>query len=122
MNSDHEEFTRIAWISQILPLQNFTDICQKVYFAVDEYSEVDFIIANAYLSYIFSEHVVVSGISDYREYCQICRENLHDALLRLPLLLPASMEVIAALTLGVCIPYYLEKGHLLMTVLDIQRN
>ncbi|KAF2238759.1 hypothetical protein EV356DRAFT_563475 [Viridothelium virens] len=97
---DHTTFTRIVWISQVLPLQNFTEICRKVYFAADEYSEVDLILANAYLSYIFAEHVVVSGLQDYREYCQLCRENLEDALPRLPLLLPASTEVIAALTLG----------------------
>ncbi|KAL9071886.1 MAG: hypothetical protein Q9157_005312 [Trypethelium eluteriae] len=117
---DHATFTRIVWISQVLPLQNFTEICRKVYFAVDEYSEVDLILANAYLSYIFAEHVVVSGLQDYREYCQLCRENLEDALPRLPLLLPASIEVIAALTLGVWI---LQKdkgqGHMLILATDI---
>ncbi|KAI7978784.1 hypothetical protein EIK77_006641, partial [Talaromyces pinophilus] len=97
---DHEGFTMIARISQILPLQKFTDICRKVYFAVEEYREVDFILANAYLKYVFAEHVVVFGRQDYREYCQLCGDNLHDALSRLPLLLPASMEVIAVLTLG----------------------
>ncbi|KAI9704645.1 MAG: hypothetical protein M1820_005393 [Bogoriella megaspora] len=40
------------------------------------------------------------GFQDYRKYCQICRDNLQDALSRLPLLLPASMEVIAALAIG----------------------
>lgn len=93
----------IARISQILPLQKFTDICRTVYFAVEEYREVDFILANAYLKYVFAEHVVVSGRQDYREHCQLCGDNLHDALSRLPLLLPASMEVIAVLTLGVSI-------------------
>lgn len=72
-----------------------------MYFAVDDYSEIDFILANGYLSHIFSEHVVVSGLQDYGAYCRLCRENLHIAFSRLPLLLPASMEVIAALTLGV---------------------
>jgi hypothetical protein len=102
---DHEAYTRITWISQILPLQKFTDICRKVYFAVDDYSEVDLILTNAYLSYTFSEHVIVSGRQDYRAYCCLCRENLDNALAGLPLLLPASMEVIAVLTLGVCISH-----------------
>lgn len=102
---DHEAFTRIAWIAQILPLQIFTEICRKVYFAVDQYSEIDFILANGYLSYMFSEHVVVSGLKDYQGYCQLCRENLEGALSQLPLLLPASMDAIAALTLGVCTLY-----------------
>ncbi|KAI1378884.1 hypothetical protein F4677DRAFT_443364 [Hypoxylon crocopeplum] len=97
---DHEEYTRLVWVSRILPLDKFAEICRNVYFAVDDYSEVDLIIANGYLSYIFSEHVVISGLQDYREYCLLCRKNLHSALSRLPLLLPASMEVIAALTLG----------------------
>ena len=103
--SEHKAFTRIAWLSQILPLEKFTEICRKVYFAVDEYFEVDLILANGYLSYIFSEHVIVSGAQDSREFCHLCRENFEAALSRLPLLLPATMEVIAALTLGVCIPY-----------------
>jgi hypothetical protein len=57
----------ITRISQILPLQKFTDICRKVYFAVEEYKEVDFILANAYLKYVFAEHIVVFGRQDYRE-------------------------------------------------------
>ena len=100
---DHEYLTRIAWISRVLPLEKFTEICRKVYFAVDQYSEVEFILANGFLYYIFAEHVAVSGNVDYGEYFCICRKNLHDGLMRLPLFLPASMEVIAALTLGVCI-------------------
>ena len=81
-----------------------------MYFAIDDYSEVDLILANGYLSYIFSEHVVVSGLQDYQGYCRLCRTNFQSALSRLPLLLPASMEIIAALTLGVRIPH--QDGHL----------
>lgn len=98
---DHEGFTMIARISHVLPLQMFTDICRKVYFAVEEYGEVDFILANAYLKYVFAEHIVVSGRQDFRKYCELCEHNFHDSLSRLPLLLPTSMEVIAILTLGV---------------------
>ncbi|KAI1414111.1 hypothetical protein F5Y13DRAFT_179093 [Hypoxylon sp. FL1857] len=97
---DHEGYTRMVWVSHILPLEKFAEICRKIYFAIDDYSEVDLILANGYLSYVFSEHAVVSGLQDYREYFQLCQKNLHNALSRLPLLLPASMEVIAALTLG----------------------
>lgn len=87
--------------ANILPLEKFNEICRKVYFAVDDYNEVDFILANGYLSCIFAEHVISTGMKDYKEHCLICRSNLHGALLRLPLLLPPSMETIAALTLGV---------------------
>ncbi|RFU31755.1 hypothetical protein B7463_g4585, partial [Scytalidium lignicola] len=96
----HDEHTRMVWISRVLPLDMFSDICRKVYFAIDDYNEIDFILANGYLSYVFSEHISVSGLHNYREYCRLCRENLHNACARLPLLLPPSMEVIAALTLG----------------------
>jgi hypothetical protein len=103
VNADtaHKGYTRIQWISQILSLDKFTDICQKVYFAVEDYSEVDVIIANGYLSYMFFEHDVATGLKGYRDHHRICRQNLSNAVLRLPLLLPPSMEAIAALTLGV---------------------
>ncbi|KAH8690118.1 hypothetical protein BGW36DRAFT_390242 [Talaromyces proteolyticus] len=97
---DHQGYARIARIAQILPVDQFTEICRKVYFAVDDYSELDLILANGYLSYVFSERILVSGLSDYRKYFQICRENFHNGLAQLPLFLPPSMEIIAALTLG----------------------
>ncbi|KAF2877676.1 hypothetical protein BDV95DRAFT_535423 [Massariosphaeria phaeospora] len=97
---EHQHYFRIAWISQVLPLENFAEICRKVYFAVDDYSEIEFVLANAYLSYVFSEHIVSSGLQEYREYCQVCRNNLNIALARLPLLVPATMEAVAALLLG----------------------
>lgn len=93
----------MAWISRVLPLEKFSDICRKVYFAIDDYNEIDFILANGYLSYIFCEYTSVSGLSDYQEFLHLCRENLHNAFARLPLLLPSSMEVVAALTLGVSV-------------------
>ena len=111
--SEHLGYSRIAFISGIFPLEKFTEICRKVYFAVDDYSEIDFILVNGYLSYIFSEHVVISGLEEYREYCRICRENFHNALLRLPLLLPVSMETIAVLTLGVGIPQYDQESRIM---------
>jgi hypothetical protein len=92
----------------VLPLEKFAEICRKVYFAIDDYSEVDLVIANGYLSYIFSEYIVVSGHQDYQEYCLLCRKNLQDVLSRMPLLSSPSMELIAAWTLGVHIPY--QKG------------
>ncbi|KAF2493075.1 hypothetical protein BU16DRAFT_466133 [Lophium mytilinum] len=97
---DQEGHTIIAWISRILPLQKFAEICRSVYFAVDDFHEVDLILANGYLYYIFSEHVILSGVQDYRKYSRLCQENFHSALTRLPLLLPTSMEVIATLTLA----------------------
>jgi hypothetical protein len=98
---DHGWCTRIKWFSRILPHQKFAEICRKVYFAVEDYSEIDLIIANGYLSYMFFEQVVISGHEDYRRYSQLCQTNFQNALSRLPLLLPTYMETVAALNLGV---------------------
>ncbi|KAF2652653.1 hypothetical protein K491DRAFT_695375 [Lophiostoma macrostomum CBS 122681] len=97
---EHTSNVRLAWLGQILPLERFTKMCQNIYFSVDGYSEIDYILANGFLSYVFFEHLVVSGRSDFAEYSQLCRNSLHSALSRLPLLIPSSVDVIAALTLG----------------------
>ncbi|KAK4043108.1 hypothetical protein C8A01DRAFT_32747 [Parachaetomium inaequale] len=96
----HKGYTRIKCISQSVPLERFTDICQKVYFAVEDYREVDVIVANRYLSYLFFEHDVATGLKGFRDYHRVCRQNLSNTVLQLPLFLPPSVEAIAALTLG----------------------
>lgn len=97
-------FFRIESVSRILPIETFTQICRNVYFAVDKYSELDFILANSYLSYVFAEYVAATGKHDYQVYCRRYRKNAQIVLSRLPLLLPASLEAVAALTFGVRIP------------------
>ncbi|KAF3800209.1 hypothetical protein GCG54_00003737, partial [Colletotrichum gloeosporioides] len=95
-----EHFFRIARISRVLPTEYFAEICRKMYFAIDAYTEIDFVLANGYLAYIFAEHLITTGLNDYREHWLMCRKNLHDAVARLPLLLPASMDAVAALTVA----------------------
>ncbi|RSL43277.1 hypothetical protein CEP54_015151 [Fusarium duplospermum] len=90
----------LSWICKVLPFDKFEEICRKVYFAVDDYTKAEFIIANSFLSYVFAEHAVIRGDGMSREFCNLCRSNLGNAISRLPLFLPASMEMIAALTLG----------------------
>ncbi|KAL3601791.1 hypothetical protein FPOAC2_06065 [Fusarium poae] len=97
---DHATDFRISWICRFLPLVTYQEICTKVYFGVGEPTCAEVIIANSFLAYVFAEYAVVYGDSKYREYCQFHRSNLGSALLRLPLLLPASMELVAAMTLG----------------------
>lgn len=84
--------SRLAWLAQILPLTEFTQICQNVYFSVDSYSEIDYILANGYLSYLFFEYLVVSEQSNLAEYSQLCRKNLDISLAKLPILTPSSMN------------------------------
>ncbi|EYB21754.1 hypothetical protein FG05_03559 [Fusarium graminearum] len=77
-----------------------SETCTKVYFGVGEPTCAEVIIANSFLAYVFAEYAVIHGDSKHRDYCQFHRSSLGSALLRLPLLLPASMELVAALTLG----------------------
>lgn len=101
MQPAHKDYLRIAWICQILTLQAYEDVCRKVYFAVDNYTEVEFIVANGFLSYVFAEHALDTGAQSSRGHCQLARTNLCGGTLRLPYVLPASSEVIAALVFGV---------------------
>lgn len=98
----HQGYLRVEFISQILPLQKFEDICRRVYFAVDSYSEIDFVLTTGFLSYMFAEHAASEGITSSRDHLQRCQKSLAKALSRLPIMLPPSMEVIAALALAVC--------------------
>lgn len=91
----------IIWLSEILPLEQITQICQKVYFAVDDYTEVNFVVATGCLTWLFAEYAIATGQSVYREYSRQCHDNLQKAITRLSLLLPATTEVIAALVVGV---------------------
>ncbi|KAI0879413.1 fungal-specific transcription factor domain-containing protein [Hypoxylon argillaceum] len=109
-------------ISRYLPLEKFTEICQKVCFAVDEYSQLDFILANGYLSYIFSEYITVTGNHNYQKYYTLCRQNAQVALSRLPLVLPASIEAIAALLFGASYAIESSKATLAWTYISSAAN
>jgi hypothetical protein len=98
----HATDFRIKWICNILPLAHFQQICTKVHFGIDGYSEAESIIASSFLSYVFAEYAIVYGDAKHGEYCQSFRSSLGQTLSKLPLLLTASLELVAALTLGVC--------------------
>ncbi|KAI1750974.1 fungal-specific transcription factor domain-containing protein [Xylaria castorea] len=119
---EHKAFFRIEAISRILPLEKFTELCQKVYFAVDEYTQLDFILANSYLSYIFSEYIVTAGKQNHKEYYTRCRQNAQLALSRLPLLLPATIETVAALTFGAMYAIESSKATLAWTYISNAAN
>ncbi|KAH7386206.1 hypothetical protein BKA64DRAFT_136262 [Cadophora sp. MPI-SDFR-AT-0126] len=97
---EHRHYYRVSWLSLILPLETFTEICQKVYFAVDDYEEVDYILVNGYLYWLFAEYGIVSDSDEYLGYCMQFKRNLHNTLMRLPILLQPSMKAVAALTMG----------------------
>ncbi|KAL7906561.1 hypothetical protein GGI35DRAFT_111335 [Trichoderma velutinum] len=90
----------VTWLSHILPLESLIEICQKVYFSVHGYTEVEFILANGTLYWLYAEYAIISKQPKFHEYSIRCCEIFQDAFSRLPFLLPASMEVIAALAMG----------------------
>jgi hypothetical protein len=98
---DHGEPAKTPWISDLLPRQRFAEVCQRVFFAIDDHSQIEWLLANGYLAYTFFEHFAISGRHDSLEYTQRCRANLQSGMERLPLILPTDIETVAALTLGV---------------------
>lgn len=98
---EHERYARIGWVCRILPLNRYEELCRKVYFAIDEYTDIELIIANGFLSYVFAEHAAIYGMEPSRLHCRTCRTNLGVLLSRLPLVLSPSFETVAALALGV---------------------
>lgn len=81
------------------------ETCRKVYFAVEDYDNIDLALANAYLFYVFTEHAIEHRLQSSQEYGDLCRKNFHGVMVQLPLLLRPSLEAIAALTLGVGISW-----------------
>lgn len=86
-----------------------------MYFATEEYSDATFIVVNGGLFYIFSEYSYTvkdeETRDNYRKYLKLCHANLETALANLSLLMPARMESIEALTLGVSSSAFHEKDH-----------
>lgn len=58
-------------------------------------------LATGCLIWLFSEYAMATGQSKYHDYELQCRGALESAMIRLTLFLPATQEVIAALTVGV---------------------
>lgn len=86
-------------------MDRFIEKCREVYFAIEDYSDATFIVVNAGLYNVFIEWSFTSKDlaerEEYREYLNLCRNNLETALGNLDLLMPAKPESIEALALGV---------------------
>ncbi|KAH7128020.1 hypothetical protein B0J13DRAFT_454148, partial [Dactylonectria estremocensis] len=98
---DHATSYRVIWLSQILSIEKLTEICQNIYFAVSEHRQTEFLLANGCLSWLFSEYAIVSSKHKYLDYSAQCRANVQRSITRLPLVLPATMEVISCLVIAV---------------------
>ncbi|KAF5010763.1 hypothetical protein FDECE_3093 [Fusarium decemcellulare] len=109
-----------AWIYEFFPLEHFSGICLNVYFSED-FSEADFILANAGLLYLFWEHAQRLKDStereEYEKYVEILKGNLETALANLPFHLPASSSMISALLLGAFHAIEISKPSLSWTLI-----
>lgn len=87
------------------PIEHFIGTCRNVLFAIDDYSDAEFIIATAGLYYLFTEIFQTSAPGPSRReflaYGQLCREALEAALSTVGAFLPARMDSVQALVLGV---------------------
>ncbi len=92
----------LAWVFDVYNLEHFPEICLAVYMA-DEYQAVNFITVNVGLHYLFWAfgNLLPEKREEYIGYSRVCGVNIETALSTLPLHLPASDDVIVALSLGV---------------------
>ncbi|KAG4261704.1 hypothetical protein FPRO04_08503 [Fusarium proliferatum] len=88
----HSKDHRVVWICRFLPLDVFLDICNKVYFRVEDHTEAEFIIANSFLSYVFAEYAVIHGDAKSQEYCRFYRSQVGSGLMKLTLLAAPCMD------------------------------
>ncbi|KAK7418911.1 hypothetical protein QQX98_003614 [Neonectria punicea] len=88
----------------VIPIEHFVELCRNVFFAIDDYSDVDFIIAVSGLYYLFTERFHTSGTDSswgqYRNYGVLCGRALEAALTAIGAFLPAKTDSVQALVLG----------------------
>ncbi|THY26309.1 fungal-specific transcription factor domain-containing protein [Aureobasidium pullulans] len=93
-----------GWVYGYILMQSFSDLCLQVYFS-ESISPYDCISVNAGLFSLFWDHALKAQTSQSEKeqclaYARLCRNNLETGLAELPLHLPESPSVIAALIFG----------------------
>ncbi|OHF04290.1 hypothetical protein CORC01_00629 [Colletotrichum orchidophilum] len=87
-----------------LTCSQFIDLCRNVYFSVDDYTSIDFIIVNSGLHYLFIEYFCPVGNSDLQKqhlaWGSMCRNALAAAVGSISAGLSAKVENVQALILG----------------------
>ncbi|KAF2110458.1 fungal-specific transcription factor domain-containing protein [Lophiotrema nucula] len=83
----------------------FTEQCQRIYFATEDFSQSTFIIVNAGLFYILQEKIILDAgnelaVDAWNTYREMCRVNLETALSRINILLRARKDSVEALVMG----------------------
>jgi len=86
-------------------IEDYTEMCRRIYFPAEEYSAATFIIVNHGLYYLFLEKAAEFGRNfkalEAEGYAEMCRDNLETALASLHLFMPAKKDNVTALLLGV---------------------
>jgi hypothetical protein len=87
-------------------MQSFGDLCLDAYFSEDA-SLFDRVSVNAGLYSLFWDYASTTQMSPEEKernlaYARLCRDNLETGLADMPLHLPASANVVAALLFGAC--------------------
>jgi hypothetical protein len=88
-----------------LDANKLTDSCRNIYFAIDEYTVATFIIANGGLYYLLNEKALTqqdpARRAAYLKHRTLCGDNLATVLGNLTAYMPAHMDNVEALLLGV---------------------
>lgn len=90
----------------LLDPNKFQEMCQRVYFPVEEYSPAVFTIVNAGLSRLIAEYGTAASLDDaseYKKYSSLCRSNFEGGLQNFQLLATPSLENCQALVFGVSV-------------------
>lgn len=105
LNTDSPAPAMQAIIYAFTDIDRFTDRCRRIYFATEDPSEGSFIIVNAGLASLYFEATVNAQDPAERARYDACRamctRNLETALAQLNLMMPATIENIEALLMGV---------------------
>lgn len=95
----------LAWVYELYDMERFAGTCIGVYMA-DNHCEspANFITVNVILHYIYwtCANLIPEQREEYFNFSGQCGVNAETALSSLPLHLPAEVDMIAALSLGVC--------------------
>ncbi|KAK1687464.1 hypothetical protein BDP55DRAFT_660102 [Colletotrichum godetiae] len=89
-----------------LPCAEFIDLCRNVYFSVDDYTAIEFIIVNSGLHYLFTEYFCPPSLGNIELRKQslawgaMCRKALTAAVASIDAGLSAKAENVQALILG----------------------
>ena len=88
-----------------IAVEDYTEMCRRIYFPAEDYSSAAFIIVNHGLYYLFLEKAAEFGggfkALEAEGYAEMCRDNLETGLASLHLFMPAKRDNVTALLLGV---------------------